>query len=212
MILHGYFRSSASYRVRIALNLKKISYRQATYHLRKGEQRSDGFRALNRQGLVPALETPDEVITQSLAAISYLDDVAPEPRLIPQAPLEKARVWSISLAIACEIHPLNNLRVLGYLRDNLEADKEQVNAWYRHWVETEFQALEARLSGENETGKYCHGDSVTLADLCLVPQVFNARRFDVRISDYPAIERIDAACRELEAFRDAMPERQPDAE
>ena len=212
MILHGYFRSSASYRVRIALNLKQISYRQVSYHLRKGEQRSDSFRALNRQGLVPALEAPDGVITQSLAAISYLDDLASEPRLIPAAPLEKARVWSISLAIACEIHPLNNLRVLGYLRDNLGADTDQVNAWYRHWVETEFQALETRLASENETGRYCHGDTVTMADLCLIPQVFNARRFEVPVSDYPVIERIDAACGEIAAFRDALPARQPDAE
>lgn len=213
MQLYGYFRSSAAYRVRIALNLKGSAYRQTVRHLRKGEQRDPAFLALNPQGLVPALETDDgTVLTQSLAIIEYLDETCPQPPLLPDDPLGRARVRSLAQLIACEIHPLNNLRVLKYLKAPLGHEQTTIDTWYRHWVVTGFEALEQRLAGEAATGAFCHGDRPTLADVCLVPQVANARRFDCDLAPYPTIRRIDARCLELPAFRDAAPERQPDAE
>lgn len=213
MQLYGYFRSSATYRARIALNLKGIEYRLMVCHLRKGEQRDPAYLALNPQGLVPALATDDgAVLTQSLAIIEYLDETHPQPPLLPDDPIGRARVRSLAQLIACEMHPLNNLRVLKYLKAPLGHDQSTIDAWYRYWVAAGFDALEQRLAGEAATGAFCHGDRPTLADVCLVPQVTNARRFDCDLEPYPTIRRIDAACLELAPFQAAAPERQPDAE
>ncbi len=212
MKLHNYFRSSAAYRVRIALALKGLDYEYAAVHIGKGRQFDDAFRSLNLQSLVPVLETDGQVLTQSLAIIEYLDETHPAPSLLPGTPLERQRVRSLALAVACEIHPLNNLRVLHYLTGTLELSEDQKLAWYRHWVVTGFESLEQRLLTERDTGIYCHGDTPTLADVVLVPQVANARRFNIDLSVYPTIVRIDAACRNLPAFASAAPDRQPDAE
>ena len=213
MRLHNYFRSSTAFRVRIALNMKGLDYDYLPYHLRHGEQRSEGYLHLNPQGLVPTLETDDGlVITQSLAIIDYLEEVYPEPPLLPDTAAERARVRSIALAMACDVHPLNNLRVLHYLRDPLGHDAETVADWFRHWCTVEFDALEARLAREDETGLYCHGDKPTLADICLVPQIVNSRRFDCDLAPYPTLLRIEENCMALPAFADAAPARQRDAE
>ncbi|MGR2738652.1 maleylacetoacetate isomerase [Billgrantia sp. Q4P2] len=210
--LYGYFRSSAAYRVRIALNLKGLAYDQAPVNLVKGEQKSDDFRTRNPQGLVPVLETDDGVqLTQSLAICEYLEERHPEPPLLPGDAEGRARVRSLAQLIACEIHPLNNLKVLKYLVHELKLDDEAKLAWYRHWIAEGFTALEARLANESASGAFCHGDSPTLADVCLVPQVFNAERFECDLSAYPTIQRITARCRELEAFSKAAPGEQPDA-
>lgn len=213
MKLYDYFRSSAAYRVRIALNLKRLSPERAYVHLQKAQQRAEGFLALNPQGLVPALETDDgTVLTQSLAIIEWLDEIQPAPPLLPAAPLERARVRSIALSIACDIHPINNLRVLNYLSNTLGVTTEQRSGWYKYWIDVGFEALETRLSRERGTGNFCHGDAPTLADICLVPQVANARRYKVDLTPYPTIVRIDEACRAVTAFAEAAPDRQPDAE
>ncbi len=211
--LHGYFRSSTSFRTRVALNLKDIAYDQMTYNLRSGEQRSEGYLQRNRQGLVPALQLPDgSHLNQSLAIIEYLDETHPEPPLLPVDPLERARVRSLSYAVALEIHPLNNLRVLNRLRSQFDADDEAVKDWFRHWVGLEFAALEKRLSSEPETGKFCHGNRVTMADICLVAQAVNNRRFEVDDEPYPTIRRIVETCMKMEAFERALPANQPDAD
>jgi maleylacetoacetate isomerase len=212
--LYDYFRSSAAYRVRIALNLKGVVPDERTFvHLRMGSQRAQDYLALNPQGLVPALALDDgEVLTQSLAIIEYLDETHPEPPLLPVAPPARARVRGIALAIACEIHPLNNLRVLNYLIGTLGVAREQKDGWYKYWVDVGFEALEKKLSQERETGVFCHGNAPTLADVCLVPQIANARRFNIDLSPYPTLTRIEAACLALPAFAGAAPERQPDAE
>lgn len=207
-ILHGYFRSSASYRVRIALNLKGIEYIDAFHHLRKGEHKAPDFLALNPQGLLPALEQPRGVLTQSLAICEYLDEIAPEPALLPADPFARARVRAFALAIACDIHPLQNLGVLARLRAAGLAE-DAVVQWSRDIIEDGLSAC-ARLIAA-ETGAYCFGDSVTLADMCLVPQMANARRFGAR-TNWPRLEAIETACLALSAFADARPERQPDAE
>lgn len=214
MKLYDYFRSSAAYRVRIALNLKGVVPDERTFvHLRMGNQRAQDYLALNPQGLVPALALDDgEVLTQSLAIIEYLDETHPEPPLLPVAPPARARVRGIALAIACEIHPLNNLRVLNYLIGTLGVAREQKDGWYKYWVDVGFEALEKRLSQERETGVFCHGNAPTLADVCLVPQIANARRFNIDLSPYPTLTRVEAACLALPAFAAAAPERQPDAE
>ncbi|HMD30043.1 MAG TPA: maleylacetoacetate isomerase [Steroidobacteraceae bacterium] len=209
MILYGYNLSSASYRVRIALNLKKLPYTSVLKNLRAGEHRLSDFLRINMQGLVPALGLDDgAVLTQSVAIIEYLDEIYPEPPLLPVEPLARARVRALTQAIACDLHPLNNLRVLRYLEDKLTLDKATRDAWYRHWVEVGFDALERWLVRDAATGLCCHGSSPTLADICLVPQVFNARRFAVDMNPYPRISGIDAVCRELPAFRGAAPESQ----
>lgn len=210
--LHGYFRSSAAYRVRIALNLKGLEYIQHSVHLRKGEQQNELFREMNPQGLVPVLTDESNTLTQSVAIIEYLDSQYREPSLLPLNELDRAYVRSIALAIACDIHPLNNLRVLNYLQNNLQASETQVKDWYRHWIATEFEALEMKLRKDQRRGKFCYGNSPTLADVCLVPQVANARRFDCDLTDYPVLVEIDARCNELEAFARAKPENQPDAD
>ena len=214
MKLHGYFRSSASYRVRIALNLKGLSYEQASVHLMRGggEQYTAAFRQLNAQALVPVLQDGERVLTQSLAIMEYLEEVHPQPPLLPKNPAARARVRSLALAVACEIHPLNNTRVLAYLTGPLGLSSEIRDKWYHHWIALGLQALEARLAGERETGKFCHGDAPGLADCCLVPQLANARRFKCDVAPYPTLLRIEANCQALEAFRRAAPDQQPDAE
>ena len=212
MKLYDYFRSSAAYRVRIALNFKGLEADREFVHLLKAQQRADAYLALNPQGLVPALVTDQgAVLTQSLAIIEWLEETRPEPPLLPGPALARARVRSIALAIACDIHPINNLRVLNYLTNTLGVANEQKNGWYRYWIDTGFEALEQRLARESETGRFCHGDLPTLADVCLVPQVANAHRYKMDLSPYPTITRIDAACQALPAFAAAAPEKQPDA-
>ena len=214
MNLYDYYRSSAAYRVRIALNLKGITPDERTFvHLRMGNQRAQDYLALNPQGLVPALALDDHhVLTQSLAIIEYLDETQREPPLLPSDPVERARVRAIALQIACEIHPLNNLRVLNYLIGTLGVAREQKDGWYRYWIDVGFEALETSLKRERVTGRFCHGDRPTLADICLVPQIANARRFNVDLTPYPTLTRIEAECNALSAFADAAPARQPDAE
>ena len=209
--LYSYFRSSAAYRVRIALNLKGLSYEYLPVHLVKGEQRDERYRALNPQALVPMLVDEGETITQSMAIIEYLDDKVPDPPLLPPTPEARARVRSIAQVIACDIHPLNNLRVLKYLTGTLCASEEAKNAWYRHWIELGLAAIEARLAADSRTGAFCHGATPTLADICLVPQLANARRYDFSIEAYPTLGRIESHCLALDAFARAAPERQPDA-
>jgi maleylacetoacetate isomerase len=209
--LYGYFRSSAAYRVRIALNLKKIPHETAPIHLTRGggAQFSDEFRAINPQKRVPALAlSTGETLIQSLAIIEYLDEIYPEPPLLPADAITRAQVRAVSQIVACDIHPLNNLVALNYLKGTFKHDQAAADAWYRHWVVQGFEAIEALLY----PGPYAFGSHVTLADLCLVPQVFNARRFKVDIAQYPKIAAADAACLKLSAFDKARPENQPDAE
>jgi len=213
MKLYDYFRSSAAYRVRIALNLKGLVPERVFVHLRKGAQRADDYLALNAQGLVPALVTDGgDVLTQSLAIIEWLDEMHPQPPLLPADADGRARVRAIALAIACDIHPLNNLRVLQYLTGTLGVSEPQKDGWYRYWCDVGLEALETELARDGRTGRFCHGDVPTLADVCLVPQLANARRFQVDLAPYPTLTRIDAACGELAAFAAAAPARQPDAE
>jgi maleylpyruvate isomerase len=209
MILYGHALSSASYRVRIALNLKGLKFTSVLLDLRAGEQRHERFLQINSQGFVPALALDDgTVLTQSAAIIEYLDEIHPRPPLLPQAPAARARVRALSQAVTCDVHPLNNLRVLQYLEKDLGHEKAARDAWYGHWVRLGFDALERRLVQDAETGRFCHGDAPTLADICLVPQVFNARRFAVDLEAYPRIVGIDAACREMPEFQSAAPDRQ----
>lgn len=213
MKLYSYYRSSAAYRVRIALNLKKLPYETVGIHLMKngGEQKQPEYRALNPQMLVPALEDNGQVFTQSLAVMEYLDEVYPDIPLLPESAAARARVRAMAQLIACDIHPLNNLRVLQYLQQQAGLTEDAKNAWYAHWIREGFSALEAILrSGSG--GCFCHGDTPTLADCCLIPQIYNARRFNVGLSDYPAIVRIAAECEALPEFQAAAPENQPDAE
>ena len=214
MRLYDYFRSSAGYRVRIALNLKGVKPDERTFvHLRMGNQRAQDYLALNPHGLVPALTLDDgHVLTQSIAIIEYLDEAYPEPPLLPADPVARARVRAIALAIACEIHPLNNLRVLNYLTGTLGASEEQRNGWYKYWIDVGFEALEHQLSRDDRTGTFCHGEAPTLADICLVPQLANARRFKIDLTPYPTLTLIEAACNALPAFAHAAPSQQPDAE
>ena len=211
LTLHNYFRSSTSFRVRAALNLKGEEFDYVSYHLRRGEQSSEKYLQLNAQGLVPALQTRNAVLSQSLAIIEYLDELYPEPPLLPADSLARARVRSLAMIVACDIHPINNLRVLSELRSRFSADDDAISAWFRHWAETSFTALESRLNKESETGRFCHGDSVGLADICLSGQVINNGRFNVDMSRYPTIERIHTNCMSLDAFAKAHPLAQPDA-
>jgi maleylacetoacetate isomerase len=211
MILYDYFRSSAAYRVRIALNLKGLQAERRFVHLRRGEQRAPDYLELNPQGFVPTLVDGDARLTQSLAIIEYLEETHPRPPLLPPGAEERAWIRAVALAIACDIHPLNNLRVLKHLGKALAIDEPRRDEWYRHWVREGFTALEAQL-GARSGGSFCLGDAPTLADVCLVPQVANARRLDVDLTPFPRIASIDSACRALAPFRDAAPDRQPDAE
>lgn len=210
-VLHNFFRSSASYRVRAALNLKELDYEYKSYALRAGEQRSDAYLALNPQGLVPTLETPQGPLSQSLAVLEWLDETHPEPPLLPADPWGRARVRSLAHAIALDIHPLNNLRVLQHIQRTFDADEPAVGEWFRHWVNQTFPALESRLATESGTGRFCHGDTPGMADLCLAAQVINNRRFEVAMQDYPTINRIFDALMSVPAFEAALPGNQPDA-
>ena len=206
VILHDYYRSSAAYRVRIALNLKGVDYESRQVNLVEGAQKSDDYRALNPQGLVPALEIDGHLLTQSLAIMVYLDQRFPEPVLMPRDPVDGAHVRAMALSIACDIHPLNNLRVLKYLTGPLGLSDEQKNGWYAHWISEGFTALEAMAAPR--AGEFLFGDAPTLADVMLVPQMFNARRFNVPVDAYPTLVRADAnACR-IEAFAAAHPDQQ----
>ncbi len=218
MKLYSYYRSSASYRVRIALNLKGLDVEQVGVHLVKdgGQQLQAAYREINADALVPSLVDdtlpgPNHALTQSLAIIEYLDEAYPQVPLLPKSPAERAYVRSLALSIACDIHPINNLRVLRYLSDTLKVDDEQKNIWIRHWVEQGLAALETTINRSGNAGAFCFGDTPTIADCCLVPQLYNARRFKCDISELSTLRRIDANCQDREAFRDAAPENQPDA-
>jgi len=210
LTLFDYHRSSAAYRVRIALNLKQLQYQSKRVNLLESEEASDGYKALNPQGLVPTLlireaGKSDVVLTQSLAICEHLEELKPTPTILQQDALAKARIRSLSQLISSDIHPLNNLRVLKYLKDELLVDKEAKLVWYRHWIALGFDALEKRLS-ESETENFCHQNQPTLADICLVPQVYNAKRFDCDLSTYPKIVQIAQRCNQLPAFIKAQPE------
>jgi maleylacetoacetate isomerase len=213
MKLIGYFRSSAAFRVRIALNLKGITVDHSFCHLRKGEQGAPGYVAINPQKLVPALILDDgQVLTQSLAILEYLEETHPAPPLLPRDPVERARVRSLALIPTADIHPIQNLRVMAYLREKYEQSEEGAFAWSRHWIETGFTAYEASVAGNPRTGAFSHGDQPTMADLCLVPQIFNAGRFKVDMSKFPTLQRIFATCMKHPAFDAAQPSKQGDAE
>ncbi len=212
MKLYGYFRSSASYRVRIALSLKGLAYDLQPVHLRRDEQRAPAFLERNPQGLVPALEDGGTVLAQSLAIIEYLEETVPEPPLLPAAPADRAWVRALAQIVACDIHPINNLRVLQYLEKELALDDEARAAWARRWIDEGFTAMEAMLENDTRPGDHCFGNQPTLADICLVPQIFNSRRVGVDLSRYPTLARIHENCMRNPAFADQAPERQPDAE
>ena len=213
MKLYGYFRSSAAFRVRIALNLKKLDYESAFIHLRRGDQRQPGFLDVNPQGLVPALETDDALFIQSLPIIEYLDETYPSPPLLPRDAKGRARVRALAAIVACDVHPINNLRVLRYLLRPLGHDEAAVETWYNHWIAEGFGALERLLAGDGRTGQFCHGDTPGLADIVLVPQVFNAHRYQsLDLAPYPTIVRIYETCLNIDAFAAAHPDRQPDRE
>lgn len=214
MKLYNYFRSSASYRVRIALNLKGLAYEYLPVHLTRdgGQQFAPEYRGIAPEALVPVLVDGDATLHQSLAIIEYLDETHPTPPLLPRDAAGRAAVRSLALDIACDIAPLGNLRVLKYLAANCGQSKEGTDAWVQHWVGAGFGALEKRLAQSSARGKFCYGDAPTMADVTLVPQVFNARRFGIDMSRYPTIAAIDAHCAQLAAFADAAPAKQPDAE
>ena len=209
MQLYSYFRSSASYRVRIALALKGLEYDYMPVHLVKGEQLAESFAAASASRLVPLLRDGEAALTQSLAIIEYLDETHPSPPL-PATPLERARVRALALDIACEIHPLNNLRVLRYLVRDLKVSEDDKNRWYRHWVESGLSVVERQLAAHPAT--FCHGDAPTLADCVLVPQIFNARRLDCNLDHVPQVMRVFERCMRLDAFERTRPEVCPDAE
>lgn len=211
MKLYNYFRSSAAYRVRIALALKGLEFEHIGIHLMKGEQNAEAFGRVNPQHLVPVLDDEGVLLYQSLAILEYLEETHPHPALLPATPEARNRVRSLALLIACEIHPLNNPRVLKYLTAELGASEEQKNQWYAHWIQTSFTALEQRLVREKYTGIFCHGDSPGYADCALVPQVANALRFKVDLTAFPTILRINEVCMGLPVFIKARPENQPDA-
>ena len=210
LVLHGYWRSGTSYRTRIALNLKGLPYRQAAVDLRAGEQRSDRFRELNPQGLVPALETPDGVLTQSSAILEWLEERYPEPPLLPRSSGDRAIVRAMGMAVACDIHPLNNLRVLKYLKQPLGHDQSAIDVWIAHWIGEGFAALEAMIARHG--GRYAFGDSLTLADCHLVPQFYSAQRFNVDCTPYPRLHEAVRHAMAEDPVRTAHPDYQPDAE
>lgn len=212
MILHGYYRSSAAFRVRIALNLKGLAHSHVPHHLRRGGQHDPEYLRINPQGLVPALEDDGRVLTQSLAIVEYLDETHPLPPLLPDNAADRAHVRALAQMVACDIHPIDNLRVLRYLRDPIGADQAAVESWYNHWIAMGFDAIEAILASDPRTGRFCHGDAPGFADICLVPQVVNAGNFKLDLTPYPTIRRIFDACMTLDAFADAHPAKQPDAE
>ncbi len=211
MQLYNYFRSSASYRVRIALALKRLDYEYKPVHLVQNEQFNESYAAVSASRLVPTLVDGDQVITQSLAIVEYLDETHPEPPLLPKDPAGRARVRALAYDIACEIHPLDNLRVLRYLVRDMKLSEDDKNRWYRHWVETGLETVERQLA-DARTGRFCHGDAPTLADITLVPQVFNAQRFECRLDHVPTVMRVFEACMALPAFDGTQPSKCPDAQ
>jgi maleylacetoacetate isomerase len=213
LVLYDYWRSSAAYRVRIALHLKGLAFEQRPVHLVRdgGEQHAEDYRRLNPQGLVPTLAHGDKVLTQSLAICEYLEEVFPEPALLPADPAQRALARALAQIIACDVHPLNNLRVQNYLKGELGATAGQAQDWMQHWMALGFQAFEARLQAQEDTGPFCLGARPGLADAFLVPQVYNAERFACDLSPYPRLRGIVAQCRALAAFAAAAPEQQPDA-
>jgi len=212
MKLYGFSRSSAAFRVRIALNLKGLEYENASVHLRKREQEAPDYLAVNPQGLVPALEIDGHTLIQSPAILEYLDERYPEQPLLPADPFDRARVRALAAIVACDIHPIDNLRVLRYLVRPLGHDETAIADWFNHWIEAGFRALEPLLAGDNRTGAFCHGDSPGLADITLVPQVFNSYRYPFDLSRFPTIQRIYQTCMKLDAFAAADPRSQPDFE
>lgn len=212
MKLYGYFRSSAAFRVRIALNLKGLAYEDAFVHLRRGDQRRPDYLGVNPQGLVPSLEADGQRLIQSLPIVEYLDEAHPEPPLLPPDPAGRARVRALAAIVACDIHPLNNLRVLRYLHRELGHDETAIERWYNHWILEGFGALEQLLAGDPATGEFCHAGRPGLADIALVPQVFNAHRYPLDLTPYPTILRIYETCMNLPAFATADPRNQPDHE
>ncbi|MGL4496292.1 MAG: maleylacetoacetate isomerase [Beijerinckiaceae bacterium] len=212
MIFYGYFRSSAAYRCRIAFNLKGLEPETVFVHLRKGEQRGVAFLGVNPQGLVPALEEGGQILTQSLAIIEWLDETHPHPPLLPNDPWARAQCRALALSIACDIHPLQNLRVLDYLRSHFGQDQAGVDAWCRRWIESGLAAFEAQLNRLGSAGAFCFGDQPTLADLCLIPQIFSAARFGADIGGLATLQRISASAQAHPAFIAAHPSRQPDTE
>jgi maleylacetoacetate isomerase len=213
MKLYGFFRSSAAFRVRIALNLKQLPYETVAIHLRRNEQANPQYRALNPQGLVPTLEDDDgRRLIQSLAIIEYLDEVHPASPLLPPGAADRARVRALAAIVACDIHPINNLRVLRYLAHTLGHDEAAIGVWYNHWIDAGFAALEPLVAADRRTGAFCHGDSPGLADVVLVPQVVNAERYQLDMAPYPTIARIYRTCMTLAPFAAAHPDNQPDRE
>jgi maleylacetoacetate isomerase len=210
MKLYGYSRSSAAFRVRIALNLKNLDYDAASIHLRRGDQTQPAFLGVNPQGLVPALEIDGHTLIQSLPIIEYLDESHPLPPLLPPDAAGRARVRALAAIVGCDIHPLNNLRVLRYLQGSLGHDQAAIAAWYNHWIDTGFRAFESLLAGDRHTGAFCHGEQPGLADIALVPQVVNAERYQLDLAPYPTIARIFETCMKLDAFAAAHPGQQPD--
>jgi len=212
--LYTYFRSSAAYRVRIALNLKGLDYQAIPVHLLKdgGQQLQPDYRALNPAALVPTLQDGALTLTQSLAILEYLDETRPQPALLPGDAAGRARVRALALMVACDIHPLNNLRVLRYLEHTLKIGADARQQWYRHWIVDGMAAIETHLGADAATGLFCHGDAPTIADCCLIPQVYNAERFGIDLAPYPTVQRIAAHCATLPAFSAAHPARQADAE
>lgn len=211
MQLYNYFRSSASYRVRIALALKRLDYEYIPVHLQRNEQFAESYAAMSPARLVPLLKDGEHLVSQSLAIIEYLEETHPTPPLLPADPVARARVRALALDIACEIHPLNNLRVLRYLVKDLKLSEDDKNRWYRHWVETGLEVVEQRLAGSDATGRFCHGDAPSLADVVLVPQIHNAKRFDCRLDHVPTVMRIFESCMALDAFAGTQPSACPDA-
>ena len=214
MRFHGFFRSGAAWRCRIAFGLKGIAPEFVPVHLRRGggEQKTPAYKAMNPQGLVPTLEVDGHALTQSLAIIEWLDETMPEPALLPKDPFERAEVRAFALAIACDIHPINNLRILNYLKDPLGHSQDEVDAWYRHWCEAGLSALEAVARRHAGKGRFVFGDAPGLGEICLVPQMGGARRFGTDTNAYPRLTEVEAACMALPAFADAVPGKQPDAE
>jgi maleylpyruvate isomerase len=214
MKLYTFFRSSASFRVRIALNLKNLSYDQIPIHLRRGggEQFRANYQNINAQALVPTLEDDGRYLIQSLAIVEYLEEKYPSPPLLPKAAADRAVVRSMALVIACEVHPIQNLRVLNYIKKEYQQNDEQVNRWAQHWIDLGLAALEQMINAQTARGTFCFGDTPTLADICLVPQLGNARRFGCDLSRYPKILSVEKACIVIPAFADAAPDKQPDAE
>ena len=212
MKLYGYFRSSAAFRLRIALNLKRLDYDNAFIHLRRGDQAQPGFLGVNPQGLVPALDIDGQTLIQSLPIIEYLDETHPEPPLLPPDPAGRARVRGLAAIVACDIHPINNLRVLRYLQRPLGHDHAALETWYNHWIAEDFAALERLLADDDRTGRFCHGDRPGLADIAVVPQVVNSERYRLDLGPYPTITRIYETCMTLDAFAAAHPQQQPDRE